>query len=108
MMAPLFKYGYFGHGLMIVLAIAIGIVFGFILEKSGFSSARKLAFQFYLKDFAVLKVMFTAIVVAAVGLIAMAATGHFDMSEMYINPTYLYAQITGGFLLGTGFVLSGL
>ena len=33
MMAPLFKYGYFGYDLMIVLAIASGIAFGFITSS---------------------------------------------------------------------------
>ncbi len=47
---------------IIIIAILIGIAFGFILEASGFSSSRKLAGVFYGYDFAVLKVFFTAAV----------------------------------------------
>ena len=46
-----------------IIAIVIGICFGFILEASGFSSSRKLAGVFYGYDFAVLKVFFTAAIV---------------------------------------------
>ena len=42
----------------------IGFAFGFTLETAGFGDSRKLAAQFYFKDMTVLKVMFTAIVVA--------------------------------------------
>jgi len=45
---------------------AIGFGFGFVLEWAGFGDTRKLAGQFYLTEMTVLKVMFTAIVVAAV------------------------------------------
>jgi hypothetical protein len=46
--------------------ILIGFAFGFVLEISGFANSPKLAAQFYFKDLTVLKVMFTAIVVAMV------------------------------------------
>ena len=45
-----------------------GILFGYVLENAGFGSPVKLSAQFKLTDWAVFKVMFTAIVVAAVGL----------------------------------------
>ena len=44
--------------------LGIGFGFGFILESSGFGDSRKLAAQFYFRELRVLKVMFTAIVVA--------------------------------------------
>ena len=46
--------------------LAIGFSFGYALEISGFAISTKLAAQFYFKDLTVLKVMFTAIVVAMV------------------------------------------
>ena len=51
----------------LMLALAIGIAFGFTLERAGLGSAPKLAGQFYFTDFTVMKVMFTAIVVAMTG-----------------------------------------
>ncbi len=56
----------------------------------------------------VFKVMFTAILVAMVGLYTLAGIGWVDMARMWINPTFMWAQVVGGFLLGIGFIMSGL
>ena len=92
----------------LLTAVVLGFLFGFALERAGFGNARKLAAQFYLHDMTVFKVMFTAILVAMVGLYSLAALGAVDMSMLWINPTFLWAQIIGGFLLGVGFIISGL
>ena len=67
MNAPFYKYGAFGDEVSLIVAFVTGIAFGFVLERAGFGSARKLAAQFYFKDLAVFKVMFTAIVTAMLG-----------------------------------------
>jgi uncharacterized membrane protein YedE/YeeE/rhodanese-related sulfurtransferase len=56
----------------------------------------------------VFKVMFTAILVAMVGLFGLQAVGLADLSMMWVNPTFIPAQAVGGFLLGVGFIMSGL
>lgn len=104
---PLEPYGMFSAFTGLLVAYFIGIGFGFFLERGGFSSARKLTAQFYLKDFSVLKVMFTAIVVAGVGFWWFVRMGWLDLSYTYINPTFLWPQIVGGLLLGVGFVVGG-
>jgi hypothetical protein len=86
---------------------AIGFGFGFVLEMAGFGDTRKLAAQFYLSDMTVLKVMFTAIVVAAVLLAAASGLGLLDMSRVFVNPTILPSEIVGGLIMGVGFVLGG-
>ena len=85
----------------------IGFGFGFTLELGGFGDTRKLAAQFYLKDMTVLKVMFTAIVVAAVLVAGATGFGLLDMSRVWVNPTYLWPGIVGGLIMGVGFVLGG-
>jgi len=90
-----------------IIAIIIGICFGFILEASGFSSSRKLAGVFYGYDFAVFKVFFTAAVVSLIGLFYMDYLGYVDMSMLYIHPTYTWAAIIGGAIMGIGFVTGG-
>ena len=55
----------------------------------------------------VIKVMFTAIVVSMLGLLYLALTGWMDLSAVYINPTFIWAQIIGGLILGVGFVVGG-
>ncbi len=91
----------------LVVSVVLGFFFGFLLERAGFSSARKLTAQFYLKDFAVLKVMFTAIVVAMLGLAYLGVAGWLEMSQIYVPPTFLWPQIVGGLLLGSGFIVGG-
>lgn len=107
MSAPFFKYGLFGDEAGLLVAFAIGIGFGFFLERAGFGSARKLVAQFYLADLSVFKVMFTAIVTAMLGATYLAWLGVLDLSLVYLVPTYWGAQVTGGLLLGAGFVIGG-
>ena len=104
---PLEPIGAFSAFTGLFAAFIIGIGFGFFLERGGFSSARKLTAQFYLKDFAVLKVMFTAIVVAGIGFWWLVYLGLLDLSYTFINPTFIWPQIAGGLLLGVGFVIGG-
>ena len=49
-------------------ALLVGLLFGFALEYAGFSSSRKLAGIFYFRDMTVLRVMFTALITAMLGL----------------------------------------
>lgn len=92
----------------LLTAIVLGFLFGFSLERAGFGNARKLAGQFYLQDMTVFKVMFTGILVAMVGLYSLASFGLVDLQMIWINPTFLWAQVVGGFVLGAGFIMSGL
>jgi len=107
MMTPLFKYGFFGDEFSLLMAFAIGIGFGFFLERAGFGSARKLAAQFYLYDMSVFKVMFTAIVTALLGVTYLGWLGWLDLDLVYLVPTHLGPQLLGGLVLGVGFVVGG-
>ncbi len=86
---------------------ALGAAFGAVLEMGGFGDTRKLAGQFYLRDMTVLKVMFTAIAVAAVLVAGAASLGLLDMSRVWVNPTYLWPGVAGGLVMGVGFILGG-
>lgn len=90
------------------VAFIIGTAFGFALERAGLGNARKLAGQFYLTDFTVLKVMFSAIVTAMLGAFWLGRTGLIDLSAIYVPETFLAPQIVGGLIFGVGFVVSGL
>ena len=91
----------------LVFALVAGLLFGFFLERAGFGSARKLTAMFYFRDFALLRVMFTAVVVGAVGLLLLGAVGRIDLSMLAIPGTYLWPQALGGLLIGLGFVVGG-
>jgi len=107
MNAPFFAFGLFGEETSLIVAVLIGIGFGFFLERAGFGSARKLVAQFYLTDLAVFKVMFTAIVTAMLGVTLLSGMGVLDLSEVYLVPTFWPSQVVGGLLLGAGFVIGG-
>jgi uncharacterized membrane protein YedE/YeeE len=94
----------------LVVGVAIGFAFGFVLERAGFGRAQKLMGQFYGYDLAVLKVMFGAVAVAMVGSVVFSGLGLLDWKAMADNATsetFLWPQIVGGFALGVGFVVSG-
>lgn len=107
MNAPFFKYGMFGDEVSLIVAFMVGIGFGFFLERAGFGSAKKLAAQFYFTDMSVLKVMFSAIVTAMIGVYYLSVIGWVDLSMIYLTPTNILPQVVGGLLLGFGFVIGG-
>ncbi len=107
MIAPFYKYGMFGEEMSLVVAFVIGLAFGFILEQAGFGNARVLAAQFYFRELRVLKVMFTAIITALVGVYLLGRFGFLDLSLVYLTPTFLVPQVVGGLILGAGFIIGG-
>jgi hypothetical protein len=107
-MTEIFPLVFANDEIRLLTAVVLGFLFGFSLERGGFGNARKLAGQFYLHDMTVFKVMFTAILVAMVGLYTLVGIGWVDMARMWVNPTFMWAQVVGGFLLGIGFIMSGL
>ncbi len=106
-MGPLIVDGIISQSTNFLLAMIIGVAFGFVLEASGFSSSRKLAGVFYGYDAVVLKVFFTAGITAMIGLLFFSLFGWVDLSMVYVNPTYLPSNIAGGVIMGAGFILGG-
>lgn len=90
-----------------LIFLGIGFLFGFVLETSGFNHSPTLAAQFYFKDLRVFKVFFTAIVVAMLMIFGASAIGLLDYNLIWVNPTYLWSGIVGGFIMGIGFILGG-
>jgi uncharacterized protein len=86
----------------------LGIAFGWFLERGGLGSAPKLAGQFYLTDFAVFRVMFSALITALLGAFWLDRLGILDLNAVYLPETFLIPQAIGGLLFGIGFVTTGL
>jgi uncharacterized membrane protein YedE/YeeE len=97
----------FSQGTGLLIAVIIGFFFGLFLERGGLGDPHKLTGVFYLTDFTVPKVMFTAILVAATGLYLLSDLKLLDMGRIWIVPTFFWPQIVGGALFGLGFLLSG-
>ncbi len=106
MSAPLIGDGSLGASL--AAAVALGTGFGFALERAGLGSARKLIGQFYGRDLTVMKVMFSALVVAMLGVFWLSRLGLLDLRAVYVPLTYLWPQVFGGLLFGAGLVVAGL
>jgi hypothetical protein len=97
----------FSIGIQLAIAFVLGLGFGLCLERAGFGGARKLTAVFYFYDMSVVKLMFTAIVTAMAGLWLVSTFGLLNLSDIYIEPTTLAAQIIGGLLFGAGFIFGG-
>jgi hypothetical protein len=90
-----------------LIALVIGIGFGFALEQAGFSSSRKLVGMFYGYDTTVIKVFFTAAIVALVGSQLLSYFGLLDLNKVFVNEFYVKSAIIGGIVMGAGFILGG-
>ena len=108
MMAPFYELGRFGDGTSLVIAVLLGIAFGWFLERGGMGNAQKLAGQFYLTDLSVLKLMFSAILTAMLGLFWLSWVGLLDLSRVYVPETFVSPQLVGGVVFGVGFATGGL
>jgi len=106
-MGPLVPQEIIGADWNLLIAFVVGIGFGFALEQAGFSSSRKLAGMFYGYDTVVLKVFFTAAITAMLGLLFFSLFGWIDLSLVYVNPTFIWSAITGGVIMGLGFIMGG-
>jgi len=106
-MGPLFQQGLISEPTNLLIALLIGIGFGFLLEGAGFTNARKLAGVFYGYDFVVLKVFFSAALTAAIGLFLMNNYGLINLDLTFYPSTYWIPTLVGGIIMGLGFILGG-
>lgn len=107
MQAPLVLTTHMTHSAEMAAALLTGVGFGFALERAGFGTAKNLVSVFYGRDFRVLRVMFTAIVTAMLGLYFLDLAGVMPIGNIGLIPTYFWPQLVGGLLLGFGFIIGG-
>lgn len=86
------------------LAIPMGFVFGLLLHKGGVTSYNVIVNQFRFRDFTVLKVMLTAIIVGGLGVLALRVLGHANYD---IKPANLLGVALGAAIFGVGMVVYG-
>lgn len=87
----------------LALGLFFGIIFGFLLQKGGVAKYEVLIGVLLLKDFTVLKVMLSAVIVGMVGIYIMHQLG---LVKFHIKPTRYAANTIGGIIFGIGFALS--
>jgi len=104
---PLFSNGFIDSNLNYILAIGIGILFGFILERGGFGTAAHIAPVFYFKSLIVPKIMVSAIITTSTLIFLGTLFGYIDFSQIFIPTTYLWPYLVGGVIFGIGMVMAG-
>lgn len=88
----------------LVLGLATGVVFGFLLQKGRVAKFEVIVGQLLLKDWTVVKIMATAVAVGSVGVYALVSTG---MATLHIKPALLGGVLAGGVLFGLGMAIFG-
>lgn len=88
----------------LALGLLTGLLFGFFLQKGQVSKYRTIVGQFLLRDFTMLKIMLTAVVVGGLGVYALSA---FGLASLHIKPLVLGGVIVGGLIFGVGMALLG-
>ena len=76
----------------LALGLVTGMIFGFLLQKGRVAKLEVIVGQFLFKDWTVVKMMGTAVVVGSIGVYALVSA---DLASLHIRPL-----LPGGILLG--------
>jgi len=81
-----------------------GFIFGLLLHRGGVTNYNVIVNQFRLRDFTVLKIMFTAVIVGGVGVLALKSMGY---AQYNVKPAEMLGVTLGALLFGIGMVVYG-
>jgi len=107
MLAPLYQLGHISDAGMIISALIVGFVFGYFLERTGLSDARKITAVFYFEDMRILRVMFSAAVTALILNFFAYYLGFIDINLVKVVDFNAGGLIAGGIVVGFGVILGG-
>ena len=85
-------------------AVLLGAVFGVLLHRGGVACHAVIVNQFRFRDFTVLKIMLTAIVVGGVGVLVLNSAG---LANQHIKAANLLGIVLGAGIFGVGMVTLG-
>lgn len=88
----------------LLLAVVFGFAFGWLLHRGRVTDYDVIVNQFRLRDFTVLKVMLTAIIVGGLGVLALVDLG---AATYHLRDANMLAVVLGATLFGVGMVLYG-
>ncbi len=88
-----------------IIALILGVFFGFSLNKAGLTRYNKIVNVFRLTDFSVLKFMMTALVVSMSGLYILRGLGLIQFPN--VPSTYIVGNVVGGLIFGVGMAITG-
>lgn len=90
--------------LSLALAVLFGGIFGGLLHRGRVADYNTIVNQFRFKDFTVLRVMLTAIVVGGIGVFILNQN---ELAQYHIKSADMLAVVLGAVLFGIGMVLYG-
>lgn len=88
----------------LVLAVIFGFAFGWLLHRGKVTNYNTIINQFRMRDFTVLKVMMTAIIVGGVGVLVLTDIG---LAKWHIRDANMLGTVIGAAIFGVGMVLYG-
>src|SRR5512137_2931814 len=91
-----------GKTSQLTIGFCLGIFFGFLLQKGGVTRYDVILGQLLLRDFTVVKVMLTAVVVGKIGVHFLKGLG---MAELHPKSGSIGSSVVGGLIFGVGFAL---
>lgn len=94
----------FDSPIKLILGLLTGIVFGFLVQKGRATKYEVIVDQFRLRDWTVVKIMGSAVIVGSVGVAALASAG---MTTLSIKPMLVGGVVVGAVLFGSGVAILG-
>ena len=88
----------------LLVGLALGVFFGFFLQRSGVTNYDVILNQLLLTDFTVVKVMLTA---AVVGMVIVHAMRSLGWVRLHPKPGSVGKSIVGGLIFGVAFAVLG-
>src|SRR4030065_1748906 len=86
------------------IGFAVGILFGFLLQKGGVTNYNVIIGQLLLTDFTVVKVMLSAMVTGMIGVHLLRSLG---LAQLHPKPGSFGSSVIGGLIFGVGFGILG-
>lgn len=88
----------------LAIGFALGILFGFLLQRSGVTQYDTILDQLLLTDFTVVKVMLTAIITGMLGVHALRSMG---LVKLHPKPGSVGKSVIGSLVFGIAFAVLG-
>lgn len=86
------------------VGLLLGLAFGFLLQKGGVTSYDVIIGQLLWRDFTVVQIMLTAVIVGTLGVHALKQLG---LAELHPKPGSVGMTVIGGLIFGVGFGVLG-
>lgn len=95
----------YAHPIILLYGALTGIALGFLIQKGRLSQYKVIVGQLLLKDFTMIKVMFTAIIVGGVGIFAIRSMG--IPAPMHLKSGSILSVTLGASIMGIGMAILG-